>query len=275
MQAPECGIRRAAGASRLQPPARPAGEALAWSETSLDDAADAGPVISFWTAAAPVVAIGLSQDPFREADVEAMRRDGVALVRRQSGGGAVLLYPGVLCWEAWAGEEAIREAGETGAGIRRCYEALSRPVRAGLEKMGVKSVLAGICDVSVPAPDGSLRKVAGMAQLRRRNRVLVHGAILADADIGVLSKYLRLPGAEPEYRKGRGHREFCVSVAELLGRRRDSRDVGEGMIEAIRGEALRLGWEERVPPEEPDAAARRLADGKYLRDDWNWRRIRP
>ncbi|MCC8116632.1 MAG: hypothetical protein LIP18_05695, partial [Planctomycetes bacterium] len=80
------------------PPLLPPQTVLAWSEALLDETSPDRPILALWRPAGKNVAIGISQDPERELEVAALRRDGVGLVRRQSGGGAVLLFPGVLCW---------------------------------------------------------------------------------------------------------------------------------------------------------------------------------
>ncbi len=271
------GERRHRGiAAAFRPAARAAGAALAWSEARLDDWGADAPGIALWVCRDAAVAIGLAQDPERETDAGALEQDGVALVRRASGGGAVLLYPGVLCWESWAAADSVRRLLDGGEpDIRRSYEALSRPARSGLERLGVKTVFAGVCDLSVPMPDGTLRKIAGMAQLRRRQRILVHGSILAAADVSILSNYVRFPADVPEYRRGRSHRDFCVTAAEALGWRRSAGSLIESLSGAIVQEALALGWTACTPPEELAPPERRLAEGKYYSDDWNRRRLRP
>jgi lipoate-protein ligase A len=37
-----------------------------------------------------------------------------------------------------------------------------------------------------------------------------------DCDIEMIEKYLRHPSKEPEYRKGRSHRDFVVGLSSLL-----------------------------------------------------------
>lgn len=242
---------------------------LAWSESRVDEAAGtpgAAPSIALWLPEGVTAAIGIGQTPEAELDVDAMRRDGAGLVRRQSGGGAVLLYPGVLCWEAWADTDAIAKitggTGGDGAGIRPSYAALSLPVIRALAGMGIAAFHAGICDISTQAPGWPRpRKLAGTAQLRRKRNVLVHGSLLVNPDLAVLSRYLKFPSEQPDYREGRAHGDFCASVAELA-----ACDTGS-MAQAIVREAEIMGWRVMTPPSGFDG-------GKYSRDAWNWNRIR-
>lgn len=263
-----------AGTLHCNPAARHPATALAWSETRADEAEKRGPGIALWLPEGVTVAIGIGQRPEAELEIETARRDGVGLIRRQSGGGAVLLYPGVLCWEAWAGVEEIEKITQAGSGIRPSYVALSRPVVRALCGMGIAAFHAGICDISVKLDDWPHpRKLAGTAQLRRRDKVLVHGSLLVNPVLDILSRYLRFPSEQPDYRQNRSHRDFCVSVGELLP---DSRDASfmRRVAGAIAAEALTEGWEIFTPPAILDAAARALETAKYLSDKWNWEKFR-
>lgn len=252
--------------------------ALAWSEARVDAAGEGAPTLALWLPEGETVALGIGQSAARELDIEAVRRDGVRVVRRQSGGGAVLLYPGVLCWEAWAGTAEIAARSSAGAGggsgIRQAYAVLTHPVLAALRGMGIDAFQAGICDVSVRR-DGweHPKKLAGTAQLRRRSAVLVHGSLLVNPDIGRLARYLGFPSEQPEYRRDRSHRDFCVSVAELAGGG-DAPGFMRRVAEAIVSEATAAGWATTTPPEELDGAASALERDKYRSDAWNWERIR-
>jgi hypothetical protein len=216
------------------------------------------------------VAIGLSQKPERELDLAAMRRDGVGLVRRQSGGGAVLLGPGVLCWEAAAPLPWLEAAG--GAGIHNAYAVLSRPIVEALRRLGLEVFQAGICDLSIAgAAAEPARKLAGTAQLRRKNRVLAHGSLLLDIDLSLLSRYLKPPSEQPEYRAGRGHAEFCQTAADKLGLDAAGRKALPGRLARAAAAVLApSGWDWLVPPNPPPPAALRLMREKYLADAWNF-----
>ncbi|MCC8167318.1 MAG: lipoate--protein ligase family protein, partial [Planctomycetes bacterium] len=250
---------------------------LAWSEALLDDAPSDRPLLALWRPAGKSVAIGISQSPERELDVAALQRDGVELVRRQSGGGAVLLFGGVLCWEALARMDVMDRMG--GSGIRESYRVLCRPVVNALQAMGIDAFHAGVCDIScTTGPDHPVYKLAGTAQLRRRGMALVHGSLLVTADVSELGRYLRQPSEEPDYRAGRGHDDFCRTVADRVGAGdggATDADVFRRVVAAIVAAAGRLGFDLATPPSSLNPTATRLLEEKYRKDDWNWRRIRP
>lgn len=256
-------------------------DALAWSEARVDAGVDAW-TVAVWTPSRPTVAVGLSQDIDREVDRDACRRDGVALVRRASGGGAVWLGPGVLCWEAF------RPPPPPGApmAVRDDYRRLSLPVvDACQDAFGVRLTMAGICDWTVDSTrEGEgRRKIIGLAQLRRRGGVLVHGSLLVDADVSRWSRYLRMPSEVPDYRASRPHGAFCATLAEAAGRAVTVREVVGTIARAIaggravaagegRGEASSACWQWATIPATPSPAARALRERKYAHDDWTERR---
>lgn len=254
----------------MNTPILPPAAVLAWSETELDACRPGdAPRFALWRPMGLTAAIGLSQSPDAELDMDAMAQDGVELVRRQSGGGAVLLGPGVWCWEAWAPMEAAAKVMGTG-GIHACYAYFSEPVIEALRAAGAAARLAGVCDIAAVDGQGNLRKLAGMAQLRRRLGVLVHGCLLADADIGCLRRWLRTPACAPEYRAGRSHEDFCMSLAALTGQR----DTGQAFAAQAGRAAQARGWQLVQPPAVLAGAAARMLVCKYATIDWNLERKR-
>lgn len=248
---------------------------LAWSETMANAPADAAPSIAFWLPEGLNVALGLAQKPGIELEAQHMRDDGVGLVRRQSGGGAVLLYPGVLCWEAWAGFDVMERAGKGCSGIRECYRFLCAPVVSSLASFGIPAFHAGICDISVClAGDetSQAKKLAGTAQLRKRNAALVHGSLLVNPDLTLLNRYLKMPSQEPDYRGGRKHGDFCTTVAKAAGSRTDAE--GDVWMERVAASAASIakaaGWRIVAPPAALGGDAAKLYQSKYCDEGWNW-----
>ena len=66
---------------------------------------------------------------------------------------------------------------------------------------------------------GELRKFSGNAQCRKRGWIMHHGTLLYSREaIRRIPYYLRPPPKEPEYRKGRRHREFMTNVLPVYSR---------------------------------------------------------
>lgn len=146
------------------------------------------PTLRIWRNPRCVV-IGRSQSPEEEADLDACRRYGIPVFRRQSGGGAVYHHPGNLNFSLflpldgpWAD---VREAYRMVGGM--LCEALR--TRYGLE---------------AEARDGSVfiegLKVSGMAQYRYRG-LLIHGTLLLWDDKIPMEELLR--AFRPDYSPSR------------------------------------------------------------------------
>ncbi len=169
---------------------------LAFEEALLDLPGDAPPVVYFWRSR-PAVVIGKNQIPWREADLGWMQKHRVLLCRRASGGGAVYHDEGNLNWSVCASRDRYSARLVTDC----CLDALSAAgVRA--QAAGAASLVSG----------GA--KISGMAYAYRRNRVLHHGTLLADADLGQLRRALRPPAATWETHAVRSEPMHVRNVGE-------------------------------------------------------------
>jgi len=142
----------------------------------------------------------------------------VAIVRRPSGGLTVVIGPGCLMWTVVA-----TWPGPTPA-IDRIHAAVLDPLSAALRAADRAVVRRGSSDLAIDI-SGELRKVSGNALRVRRQAVLYHGTLLDDFDLGLVSRVLRHPPREPEYRAGRDHGSFLANLS-----------LGRGPLEAaVRG----------------------------------------
>ena len=156
---------------------------------------------SIWSAAEPVVVLGRSNRAAEWIDEEACRRDGIPLVRRCSGGGAVVLGPGCLNYAV-------------------CLSVVSRPALADVTaSYGIvhDRLVAALAVPGLAAAAGSDlvwrgRKVSGSAQRRGRRAVLHHGTVLYAFDAELAHRYLREPPRQPAYRHGKPHRMFMGNL---------------------------------------------------------------
>jgi lipoate-protein ligase A len=98
------------------------------------------------------------------------------------------------------------------------------------------------------------RKISGNAQRRGRNALLFHGTFLHAVDTELLETLLPLPSREPDYRRGRRHRDFVASAAF------DPTSLKT---------ALRRAWQAfSAAPQLPAERIRELVATKYARSDW-------
>lgn len=237
--------------------------ALAWSEWFCQHP-PTRTTIALWQPAATCAALGIGQHPERELRLEEFSARGLDIIRRQSGGGAVILSPGVLCFEV------IAPAQTDAPGIRESFRLLTAPICVACERLtGLAPVMAGISDLAVPA-DGALRKICGCAQVRKRGGVLVHGSLLVNASITEIQSLLAFPSEVPDYRLGRSHCDFCRSLAQLCDKELSLPAVSE----QIRRESAAAGWDYVQIPSLPSPEVAVLQKQKYENPAWNLRRER-
>ncbi len=147
----------------------------------------------------PSVVIGRHQNPWVECDLAAMRRDGVLLARRQSGGGAVYHDRGNANFTFVSPTAAYSQ------------EENFRIVIAALQRLGIQAERSGRHDILVTTPLGK-RKISGNAFKHTRERCFHHGTLLIDADLDRLARYLT---PESERLNARGTRSVASPVINL------------------------------------------------------------
>ena len=232
-------------------------EAYLATEDALLDAADAGgdPVLCFWESNRPFVVVGFGQSVEREVNLAACRTEGIPVLRRQSGGGAVVQGPGCLNYALVLRIEAeshLATIGETNRWI------MDRNRRALATLIGEGVAVRGHTDLALRGEDGSEKKVSGNAQRRRRNALLFHGTLLHEPDVDRMTRWLRFPSLEPDYRHGRNHADFVAGIRQSPTSLRD---------------AWIREWDAETPETGPDPSqVLRGIELRYSLDSWNLRR---
>jgi lipoate---protein ligase len=154
-----------------------------------------------WETAQPVVVVGRCTSISDHVDLDACRADGVDVLRRSSGGGAVVLGPGCLNYAIAVSLVSRPEL----ADVAGSFCAILGQVAASLGVPGV--AVAGHADLSFNG-----RKVSGNAQRRGRHALLHHGTLLYDFDPRCAARYLKEPARQPAYRAARPHAEFLGNL---------------------------------------------------------------
>lgn len=207
-----------------------------------------GDVILYFYVNKNAVIIGRNQNAWKECSIANMDADGVQLVRRHSGGGAVFHDNGNLNFSFITDEK---------------HYDLNRQMRVILNagsKLGLKAELSGRNDITV---DG--KKFSGNAFSLAKGNRSHHGTILVNADLTKLSNYLCV---SKEKMRSKGIDSVRARVCNLC-------ELSSGLtVEAMR----RLVIESFI--EEYGAASEYVFDGTALAEveerrerlaSWEWR----
>lgn len=183
-------------------------------------------LIRFWETEQLCVVLGYGNHLEKEVFSARCASAGIPVYRRCTGGGTVLLGPGVLCYSL------VIPFSEHGAlaTVSGANDFIMERNRQALEKASGQPVsVRGCTDLVV----GDL-KFSGNAQRRRRTALLFHGTLLLQFDPSVMESTLRLPERRPKYRGDRGHAAFVGNLAL------DASDVMQAMrtIWKVQGDAL-------------------------------------
>jgi len=167
---------------------------------------DGRPILRLFGWDPPTVSFGYSQDPTREVDLEKCRRAGVELVRRPTGGRAV------LHWEELTYSLICRQDHpRLGGGIEETYRVIGECLVESLRRFGAPVVLERASErptrprgAGATAPCFSSisrwevkcrgRKLIGSAQRRVDGAILQHGSLmLGEAHCRILDLLPSMP----------------------------------------------------------------------------------
>ncbi|MBU0679349.1 MAG: lipoate--protein ligase [Verrucomicrobia bacterium] len=146
---------------------------LAVEEYLLDHVDDLAPTLFLWRSKDAVV-IGKNQIPWRECCIGLIEKDGCALARRVSGGGAVYHDEGNLNYAFFVQRQGYKDA------------VFYQLVIDALGSLGVRAGMMGKNSIAV-----SGKKISGNAFALRRNAAMHHGTLLVSADLKKLGRYLK------------------------------------------------------------------------------------
>jgi lipoate-protein ligase A len=179
--------------------------------------------LRIWESRRTAVVVGFSAVIERQVDEPACLRDQVPILRRGSGGGAVVLAPGCLNYSLFLSLEARPELRD----VSYSYAHLLGRVIDALRVPGL--ALRGTTDIAIFE-----RKVSGNAQRRGCRTLLHHGTFLYGFDLPKMGRYLKEPGRQPDYRDGRSHIAFVENMPSSAGTIKDALIGAFGGISSIR-----------------------------------------
>jgi len=215
--------------------------------------------LHFYQRRPPAVTIGYSLDAATEVDLDFCAREGIDVVRRLSGGGAIYTDDRQLVFSLTTRDVLPFSVGES-------LRIVCTAVAGAISSLGVEAVFAPVNDVLING-----RKVSGSAQMRKWGVALQHGTVLVDADPEMMFRALRVP-AEKRLKHSPGDPRLRVTtLKEQLGRLPAMEEVKSAMkssFERTFDISLIPG---RLTEKEGETALQLVRD-RYGNDDWNLRK---
>jgi lipoate-protein ligase A len=239
------------------------------------------PTVRFYQWDPACLSLGYFQDVNREVNLAGLREAKVDLVRRSTGGKAVL-HDDELTYSVVILEKDLRGS------VLETYCEISRALAEGLRRLGLPAQMAAL-ERGVSARDPRFRqaacfsapswfeitvhqkKIIGSAQNRKNGVILQHGSIPFHFDAQKLVGCLRTSSQEHASRAALMLARKALGVSQALGREVSRKELEAAICTGF--EAM-LGWE--IEPGELTASERsesaRLAEEKYGSRKWTMER---
>lgn len=167
----------------------------------------------------PSIIIGKNQNTIEEINTKYVEDNGIKVVRRLSGGGAVYHDKGNLNFSF-----ITKDDGDSFHNFKKFTE----PVIKALEKLGVKAELSGRNDIMA---DG--RKISGNAQFATRGRIFSHGTLLFDSEIEHVVSALNVKKEKIESKGIKSIRSRVANISELMDQKMTTEEFRKILLSYI------------------------------------------
>jgi lipoate-protein ligase A len=226
-------------------------ENLALDEALLEQAEagqSEGDVLRLWESPQTAVIIGRSSRIADEVDVARCKQDQIPILRRCSGGTSVLIGPGCLMYSVVLSYErhpALRM-------VDAAHKYVLGNVVEAVKQFLPSAAPQGTSDLALGD-----RKFSGNSLRCKRNHLLYHGTVLCDFSLDLISRCLKSPPRQPEYREQREHREFVTNIGL------DCRELRDALADQWQADAAFEAW--------PESLTAELVEQRYSRATWHHR----
>lgn len=227
------------------------------------EAGECGEILRIWESQSYAVVVGRASQVAVEVDVSTCAECRIPILRRCSGGCAVVIGPGCLSYALVL--ELRRSPGWRE--VRRLHFDVLTVIAGALSVPPYHLVPAGTSDLCLamaahlgdgPEDSSRLLKVSGNSVRYGKNFALYHGTLLYGFDLSWISRLLRHPPRQPDYRRDRPHAAFVTNLPlsrdEIVTRLRQAWSAFQPA----------LAW--------PRERTQALLAGRYSRQSWHFER---
>lgn len=218
-------------------------------DEALLEAADANSdhpdVLRFWEISQPVVVLGRGSVAADEVDLEYCRSHAIPILRRCSGGAAIVAGPGCLMYSLVLNLARWPQL----SAIDRAHQFILQRTAAALRGLRIPAEPQGISDLAVDD-----RKISGNSLRRKRSSILYHGTILYGLSPQLIQACLRTAPRQPTYRRNRTHEDFVALISATPAQ------LKQAMAVTWNADGTRPDW--------PESGMRTILP-RYESDTWN------
>ncbi len=244
-------------------------ENLALDEALLDEAECAGEpleTLRLWEPAEPMVVVGRSSRIDDEVRLDVCRKRRIPVLRRTSGGAAIVTGPGCLMYAvvlSFQRRPSLRMIDHAHAFVLGKLVSALRPHVPEVGCRGTSDLALGdLATGELATGDLALGdlatgdlKFSGNSIRSKRDHLLYHGTLLYDFSLQLIEDCLRTPPRQPDYRGGRPHAKFVANLPL------SSSVIRRAVIQAFDATEPTLDW--------PRQRTADLVATRYGRQEWH------
>ena len=240
---------------------------------------DIPPVLRFYGWKPAGISVGYFQKVNGKIDVQGAANHGIELVRRQTGGRAVL-HDQELTYSVLVSEEhpAMPRS------VKEAYMVISQGLLEGFKQLNIEAEFS-IPEGKLQTTDSAVcfeepswyelivegKKAAGSAQTRKKGVILQHGSIPLNVDQIKLFDLFIYPNERVKERARRSFSDKAVAINEVAGKTYSFDEAREAFKKGFeRGLDIELKPFELTEAQLEEVS--QLADTKYASKDWNFSR---
>jgi lipoate-protein ligase A len=202
----------------------------------------------------PSIIIGKNQNTAEEINTDYVDSNGIHVVRRLSGGGAVYHDHGNLNYSFITVDD-----GESFRNFRKFTE----PVVQALQGLGVDAELSGRNDLMAEG-----RKISGNAQFSTKGRMYSHGTLLFDTEVEAVVSALKVSKEKIESKGIKSIRSRVANISEFLEAPMSVTEFRSAILHSIFDGEENVRYYELT--EQDWAGIHEISKARYGNWDWNY-----
>jgi lipoate-protein ligase A len=236
------------------------------------------PVLRLYAWQPPCLSLGYAQ-PFTDVDLPRLKERGWELVRRPTGGRAIL-HTDELTYSVVAPLNEPRLAGTLLESYNRLAQALLAALRllglpVEMQERSAASRAGNVNPVCFEVPSSYEitvrgKKLVGSAQARRKESVLQHGSLPLSGDLARITQALAFPDEADRARAAERLLARAATVESVLGRPVTWEEAAQAFIAAF-GDTLDLDLQPRGLTPAEESRLEELVKNKYAHPEWTQR----